>query len=93
MATQHLSPAPPSPALPTPSRSAPYPKAGPGYGKRTVPDQRPPAADDFVFLPERERYIAGYVDTLPDGAAMSIKSLAKSQPLYGQMAVGSALRA
>ncbi|MFE6763113.1 MarR family transcriptional regulator [Streptomyces sp. NPDC057689] len=88
MATQHLSPAPPSPP-----RSAPYPKASPGYGKRAVPGQRPPAADDFTFLPERERYIAGYVDTLPDGAAMGIKSLAKCQPLYGQMAVGSALRA
>ncbi|PZT76378.1 MarR family transcriptional regulator [Streptomyces sp. AC1-42W] len=75
------------------ARSAPYPKASPGYGKRAVPGQRPPAADDFAFLPERERYIAGYVDTLPDGAAMSIKSLAKCQPLYGQMAVGSALRA
>ncbi|SEC70493.1 hypothetical protein SAMN05216483_2233 [Streptomyces sp. 2131.1] len=88
MATQNLSPAPPSQA-----RSAPYPKASPGYGKRAVPGQRPPAADDFTFLPARERYIAGYVDTLPDGAAMSIKSLAKCQPLYGQMAVGSALRA
>ncbi|WP_330452552.1 MULTISPECIES: MarR family transcriptional regulator [unclassified Streptomyces] len=88
MATQNL-----SPALPTSARSAPYPKASPGYGKRAVPDQRPPTADDFAFLPERERYIAGYVDRLPDGAAMSIKSLAKCQPLYGQMAVGSALRA
>ncbi|MEU2026461.1 MarR family transcriptional regulator [Streptomyces sp. NPDC016469] len=88
MATQNL-----SPALPSPSRSAPYPKASPGYGKRAVPGQRPPTADDFAFLPERERYIAGYVDRLPDGAAMSIKSLAKCQPLYGQMAVGSALRA
>ncbi|MFE6766270.1 MarR family transcriptional regulator [Streptomyces sp. NPDC057689] len=82
-----------SPALPTSARSAPYPKASPGYGKRAVPDQRPPTADDFAFLPERERYIAGYVDRLPEGAAMSIKSLAKCQPLYGQMAVGSALRA
>ncbi|WP_405898414.1 MarR family transcriptional regulator [Streptomyces sp. NBC_00727] len=88
MATQNL-----SPALPSPARSAPYPKASPGYGKRAVPDQCPPRADDFALLPVRERYIAGYVDTLPDGAAMGIKSLAKCQPLYGQMAVGSALRA
>ncbi len=44
-------------------------------------------------MPERERYIAGYVDRLPDGAAMDIKSLAKSLPLYGQMAVSSALKA
>ncbi|MFD5831850.1 hypothetical protein [Lentzea sp. NPDC060358] len=45
------------------------------------------------MLPVRERHIAGYVDALPEGAAMDIKSLARSQPLYGQMAVGSALRA
>nr|WP_104790448.1 hypothetical protein [Streptomyces sp. QL37]PPQ61058.1 hypothetical protein C5F59_33560 [Streptomyces sp. QL37] len=44
-------------------------------------------------MPERERYIAGYVDRLPDGAAMDIKSLAKHLPLYGQMAVSSALKA
>lgn len=44
-------------------------------------------------MPERERYIAGYVDRLPDGAAMDIKSLAKNLPLYGQMAVSSALKA
>ncbi|MGW1430416.1 MarR family transcriptional regulator [Streptomyces sp. NPDC002431] len=41
----------------------------------------------------RERHIAGYVEALAEGAAMDIKSLAKSLPLYGQMAVGSALRA
>ncbi|MFG2598009.1 MarR family transcriptional regulator [Streptomyces sp. NPDC048462] len=89
MATQNLSSAPPTPPVPAP---APYPKASPGYGKRSVPDQHPPRADDFAFLPERERYIAGYVDQLPEGSAMNIKSLAKCQPLYGQMAVGSALR-
>ncbi|MER5612149.1 MarR family transcriptional regulator [Streptomyces sp. NPDC002215] len=70
-----------------------HPKARPGYGKRSVPAQRPPHKGDFVLLPERERHIAGYVDALPEGAAMDIKSLARSQPLYGQMAVGSALRA
>ncbi|MFF2406579.1 MarR family transcriptional regulator [Streptomyces sp. NPDC058092] len=88
MVTQNL-----SPALCAPASSRPYPKAKSGYGKRSVPDQRPPREADFAFLPERERHIAGYVDKLPDGAAMDIKSLAKSQPLYGQMAVGSALRA
>lgn len=46
-----------------------------------------------MLLPERERYIAGYLDHLPDGAAMDIKTLAKNIPLYGQMAIGSALRA
>lgn len=86
VAIQNLSFAPPTPV-------AASPKARPGYGKRSVPDQCPPRPDDFGFLPERERYIAGYVDQLPEGAAMNIKSLAKCQPLYGQMAVGSALRA
>lgn len=82
MAIENLSPA-----------SPPYARAHPGYGKRTAPDQGPPRADDFALLPERERYVAGYVDRLPDGGAMDVKSLAKSLPLYGQMAVGSALRA
>ncbi|MEU1483269.1 MarR family transcriptional regulator [Streptomyces sp. NPDC005752] len=89
MATQHISSA--LRALAPLSR--PYAKANPGYGKRSAPGQRPPVPDDFALLPERERYVAGYVDHLPDGAAMDIKSLAKSLPLYGQMAVGSALRA
>ncbi|MFE4454180.1 MarR family transcriptional regulator [Streptomyces sp. NPDC056796] len=88
MATQQ-----PSPALHAPASSRPYAKARPGYGKRTASGQHPPRTDDFALLPERERYIAGYVDRLPDGAAMDIKSLAKSLPLYGQMAVSSALRA
>nr|WSW68752.1 MarR family transcriptional regulator [Streptomyces sp. NBC_00995] len=92
MATPNLSSALPTPPAPAPA-PAPAPKASPGYGKRSVPDQCPPRADDFAFLPERERYIAAYVDTLPEGAAMNIKSLAKQQPLYGQMAIGSALRA
>ncbi|MFG2625465.1 MarR family transcriptional regulator [Streptomyces sp. NPDC048473] len=88
MATENF-----SPALRAPASSRPYAKANRGYGKRSAPDQRPAHADDFMLLPERERYIAGYVDHLPDGAAMDIKSLARSIPLYGQMAVGSALRA
>ncbi|MET8174518.1 MarR family transcriptional regulator [Streptomyces clavifer] len=88
MATENL-----SPALPAPAASRPYAKAHPGYGKRTTPEQRTPRTDDFGLLPERERYVAGYVDRLPEGGAMDVKSLAKSLPLYGQMAVGSALRA
>ncbi|MEU9062988.1 MarR family transcriptional regulator [Streptomyces sp. NPDC048430] len=88
MATEHL-----SPALHAPASSRPYAKARPGYGKRTASGQRAPRADDFALMPERERYVAGYVDRLPDGAAMDIKSLAKSLPLYGQMAVSSALKA
>ncbi|WP_406159243.1 MarR family transcriptional regulator [Streptomyces sp. NBC_01005] len=82
-----------SPALRAPASSRAHPKAKPGYGKRSVPKQRHDSQGDFTLLPERERHIAGYVDALPEGAAMDIKSLARSQPLYGQMAVGSALRA
>ncbi|MGW0788298.1 MarR family transcriptional regulator [Streptomyces sp. NPDC002911] len=88
MVTQHPSPAPGAPAL-----SRPYPMANPGYGKRSMPGQPQPSAHDFAFLPERERYVAGFVDHLPDGAAMDVKSLAKQLPLHGQQAVGSALRA
>ncbi|MEU1369475.1 MarR family transcriptional regulator [Streptomyces sp. NPDC005803] len=88
MAAQH-----PSPALRASASPRPHPTARPGYGKRSAPDQRPPGPADFMLLPARERQIAGFVDRLPDGAAMDIKSLAKILPLYGQMAVGSALRA
>ncbi|MDF6019538.1 MarR family transcriptional regulator [Streptomyces sp. JH34] len=66
--------------------------ANPGYGKRSMPDQSPACADDFTLLPPRERCIAGFIDHLPDGASMDVKSLAKQLPLYGQQAVGSALR-
>ncbi|MFE6666681.1 MarR family transcriptional regulator [Streptomyces sp. NPDC057697] len=82
-----------SPVLRAPASSRAHPKARPGYGKRSVREQRAPRESDFALLPERERHIAGFVEALPEGAAMDIKSLAKSQPLYGQMAVGSALRA
>ncbi|MEK8144429.1 hypothetical protein NKH18_29585 [Streptomyces sp. M10(2022)] len=67
--------------------------AKPGYGKRSMSAQLPSRADDFALLPARERCIAGFVDHLPDGAAMDVKSLAKQLPLYGQQAVGSALKA
>ncbi len=67
--------------------------AKPGYGKRSAPDQRPRTRDDFTLLPTRERYVAGFVDHLPDGAAMSVKQLAKQLPLYGQQAISTALTA
>lgn len=89
VATENLSPALRAPASPR----HPHPKSHHGYGKRSAPGQRPSHADDFTLLPERERYIAGYVDHLPDGALMDIKTLARNIPLYGQMAIGSALRA
>ncbi|THA70379.1 MarR family transcriptional regulator [Streptomyces sp. A0958] len=88
MAAQHFSPAPSAPEAPRPHRTA-----NSGYGKQTVPGQDPSRPADFASLPERERYVAAYVDRLPDGAAMDIKSLAKDLPLYGQMAIGTALRA
>ncbi|MFI1251684.1 MarR family transcriptional regulator [Streptomyces anulatus] len=88
MAIQH-----PSSALPAPARSAAYPMAKPGYGKRSAPDQRPLTRDDFARLPTRERYVAGFVDHLLEGAAMSVKTLAKQLPLYGQQAISTALNA
>ncbi|KFK90230.1 hypothetical protein IX27_04175 [Streptomyces sp. JS01] len=88
MATPHL-----SSALPAPAVSAAYPMANPGYGKRTAPGQQARARDDFALLPTRERYVAGFVDHLPDGASMSVKQLAKQLPLYGQQAISTALKA
>ncbi|MEV7638404.1 MarR family transcriptional regulator [Streptomyces rubiginosohelvolus] len=88
MVTQHL-----SSALPTPAVSAAYPMANPGYGKRSAPGQQARTRDDFALLPTRERYVAGFVDHLPEGAAMSIKELAKQLPLYGQQAISTALNA
>ncbi|MFI1188809.1 MarR family transcriptional regulator [Streptomyces californicus] len=86
MATQHLSPVPPAPVL-----SHAYPMAKAGYGKRNAPDQRPPTRDDFALLPARERYVAGFIDRLPQGAAISVKQLAKHCPLYGQQAIATSL--
>ncbi|MFJ4704508.1 MarR family transcriptional regulator [Streptomyces anulatus] len=88
MATQH-----PSSALPAPALSVAYPMAKPGYGKRSAPDQHPRTREDFALLPTRERYVAGFVDHLPEGAAMSVKQLAKQLPLYGQQAISTALTA
>ncbi|MEU2406015.1 hypothetical protein SSPNP10_08965 [Streptomyces sp. NP10] len=88
MVTQHL-----SSALPAPAVSAAYPMAKPGYGKRSAPGQQARARDDFALLPTRERYVAGFVDHLPDGASMSVKQLAKQLPLYGQQAISTALKA
>ncbi|MEU0136658.1 MarR family transcriptional regulator [Streptomyces sp. NPDC006296] len=80
-------------ALRAPASPRPRPMAKPGYGKRSMPGQRPRSAHDFALLPARERYVAGFVDQLPDGASMDVKSLARQLPLYGQQAVSSALRA
>ncbi|MGW4628495.1 MarR family transcriptional regulator [Streptomyces rubiginosohelvolus] len=88
MATPHFSSALSAPAVP-----AAYPMAKPGYGKRSTPGQQARTRDDFSLLPTRERYVAGFVDHLPDGASMSVKQLAKQLPLYGQQAISTALKA
>ncbi|MET8345082.1 MarR family transcriptional regulator [Streptomyces microflavus] len=67
--------------------------ANPGYGKRSAPGQQARTRTDFSLLPTRERYVAGFVDHLPEGAAMSVKQLAKQLPLYGQQAISTALNA
>ncbi|MFI9269581.1 hypothetical protein ACIGXM_02460 [Kitasatospora sp. NPDC052896] len=73
--------------------AVPPPMAAPGYGKRTAPGQSPRHKLDFAHLPERERFLAGLIDRLPEGAAIDVKTLAKEQPRYGQQAVRSALNA
>ncbi|MFF0740766.1 hypothetical protein ACFYVL_10225 [Streptomyces sp. NPDC004111] len=83
MAVAQLSRAPYAPA---------HPMATPGFGKRSAPDQLPHHRADFSHLPAREAAIAGYIDRLPDGADISIKTLAREIAAYGQCAVASALR-
>ncbi|MEU5342397.1 hypothetical protein AB0H18_16410 [Streptomyces sp. NPDC020766] len=64
--------------------------ANPGYGKREAPDQLPRTAHDFAHLPPREAAVAAYIDRLPGGADISVKTLAKTLP-YGQCALRTAL--
>jgi len=78
-----------SPAF-LPAHALPHPMANPGYGKRNAPDQLPRTADDFAHLPPREAAIAAYIDRLPNGADISVKTLAKTLP-YGQCALRTAL--
>lgn len=70
--------------------TAPHPMANPGYGKRDAPDQRPRTNHDFAHLPPREAAVAAYIDRLPGGADISVKTLAKHLP-YGQCALRTAL--
>ncbi|MDH6112874.1 hypothetical protein P3T36_002592 [Kitasatospora sp. MAP12-15] len=72
-----------------PSYAAPM--AASGFGKRSVPDQHDLDGDTFAHLPIREALIAAFIDRLPEGAAMDVKTLSVEQPLYGQQAVRSAL--
>lgn len=73
-----------------PAHADPHPMANPGYGKRAAPGQLPRTNHDFAHLPPREAAIAAYVDRLPDGTDISVKTLAKQLP-YGQCALRTAL--
>lgn len=73
-----------------PAHADPHPMANPGYGKRSAPEQRPRTNDDFTHLPPREGAIAACLDRLPEGADISVKTLAKHLP-YGQCALRTAL--
>ncbi|MHA5048654.1 hypothetical protein [Streptomyces sp. SD15] len=77
-------------ATPRPAHVLPHPMANPGYGKRSAPDQLPRTNHDFAHFPPREAAIAAYIDRLPDGADISVKTLAKELP-YGQCALRTAL--
>ncbi|MFD0329299.1 hypothetical protein ACFQZC_16835 [Streptacidiphilus monticola] len=68
------------------------PMATAGFGKRLTNGQRIARRGDFSHLPEREAYLAAFIDQLPEGAQMDIKTLAQAQPRFGQAAVASALR-
>lgn len=80
----------PSPAVLPAHATPPHPMANPGYGKRDAPDQRPRTNHDFAHLPPREAAVAAYIDRLPSGADVSVKTLAKHLP-YGQCALRTAL--
>ncbi|WP_282696954.1 hypothetical protein [Streptomyces sp. CC208A] len=67
-----------------------HPLASPGYGKRSAPQQEARGRQDFAHLPAREAAIAAYIDRLPDGSDISVKTLAKQLP-YGQCALRTAL--
>ena len=73
-----------------PTHATLHPLANPGYGKRSAPGQQPRTSHDFSHLPPREATIAAYLDRLPDGADISVKTLAKHLP-YGQCALRTAL--
>ncbi|WP_406013830.1 hypothetical protein [Streptomyces sp. NBC_00984] len=90
MADGQLSAAPCAPHVSLPTPPAPHPMANPGYGKRSASDQHPRTERDFAHLPPREASIAAYLDRLPEGADISVKTLAKVLP-YGQCALRTAL--
>ncbi|WP_189825206.1 hypothetical protein [Streptomyces finlayi] len=63
-----------------------------GFGKQSAPDQEPRHQTSFAHLPPREAGIAEYIDRLPDGSDISIKTLAREIAAHGQTAIASALR-
>ncbi|GAA2426236.1 hypothetical protein GCM10010388_12190 [Streptomyces mauvecolor] len=85
MADSHFNSAPPA------AHPDPHPMANPGYGKRCVPGQLARTNNDFSHLPPLEAAVAAYVDRLPEGADISVKTLAKVLP-YGQCALRTALQ-
>ncbi|MFI5750047.1 hypothetical protein ACIBBE_29920 [Streptomyces sp. NPDC051644] len=88
MADSQHSAAPCAPHVSLPA--LPHSMANPGYGKRSAPAQHPRTVRDFAHLPPREASIAAYIDRLPEGADISVKTLAKVLP-YGQCALRTAL--
>jgi hypothetical protein len=70
---------------------ASHPPARPGYGKKSAPGQLPPHPDQFAHLPTREAVIATYIDGLPDGADISIKTMAARSTLFGQAAMSTGM--
>ncbi|MCJ0868494.1 hypothetical protein [Streptomyces sp. AP-93] len=72
--------------------AAAHPMANPGFGKREAPDQLARTADDFGHLPKREAMVAGYIDQLPEGAAMDHKTLAAHIPGIGQAGMRGSLQ-
>ncbi|MFG2531373.1 hypothetical protein [Streptomyces sp. NPDC048516] len=88
MADDNFNAVPCAPALPHGN----HPSARPGYGKREVSAQHPSRPGDFAHLPRREASIAAYLDRLPEGADISVKTLAKVLPDYGRCALRTALR-
>ncbi|MFI5900677.1 hypothetical protein [Streptomyces cyaneofuscatus] len=64
--------------------------AKPGYGKRSAPGERPRGERDFAHLLPRDAAVAAYIDRLPDGSDISVKTLAKHLP-YGQCALSTTL--
>lgn len=92
MAASHPNTAscPPHEAPPTRPPATPHPMAKPGYGKRSAPGERPRGERDFAHLLPRDAAVAAYIDRLPDGSDISVKTLAKHLP-YGQCALSTTL--